>query len=87
MEEGLKFPVKYDLKVIYHAQAEDSVLIERLTAILNAKKIPFHGQCSVKPSKEGKYRSINIPVSIADREMFELLYASLKEDPWVKFAL
>lgn len=81
----LIFPVVFDLKVIMikTVPQENQDILKK---ILVGRSIP-HDNWSTKPSKEGKYISFTVQVTIHNKEMMDILYADLKQEPLVKFAI
>ncbi len=85
-EQKLKFPVKFDLKVIMTTQEKDQLNIDLLEPVLNNLNITF-GKWTHKPSGKGTYTSYSVSVRILSQEILTQLYNDLKTVPGVKMAL
>ena len=85
-DRELEFPLSYDLKVIYTGAERSAEHLADLEGILEGLKIP-HGQGRFRNSGQGRYVSISVPVKIADRPLFDLLYLRLKSCPEIKCAM
>ena len=84
--EQLRFPVKYNLKVILDATIPDHQNREEIVKALGELKVT-HGNWKEKLSKKGRYISFTVHVEIVSREQLYALYNRLKEIPGVKFAI
>lgn len=85
-DEKVKFPVKFDLKVIMITQEKDQDNIDLLEPLLKKLNISF-GKWSHKPSGKGTYTSYSVSVKITSQEILTQLYNDLKTVPGVKMAL
>lgn len=85
-EEKIKFPVKFDLKVIMTTQENNQNNIDLLEPVLRSLDISF-GQWSHKPSGKGTYTSYSVNVKIISQEILTQLYNDLKVVPGFKMAL
>lgn len=85
-DEKVKFPVKFDLKVIMTTQEKDQDNIDLLEPLLKKLNISF-GKWSHKPSGKGTYTSYSVSVKIISQEILTQVYNDLKTVPGVKMAL
>lgn len=85
-EQKVKFPVKFDLKVIMTTQEKDQINIDLLEPVLKNLNISF-GKWSHKPSGKGTYTSYSVSVRIISQEILTQLYNDLKIIPGFKMAL
>lgn len=85
-EEKIKFPVKFDLKVIMTSQENNQDNIILLEPVLNKLNISF-GKWAHKPSGKGTYTSYSVNIRITSQEIMTQLYEQLKTIPGVKMAL
>ena len=77
-EVGLKFPLTYDLKVIFSGSQKNEEHWENLKSLLDDLKIS-HENHRQRLSGEGKYTSITVQVEIIDRHTFDSLYKKINE--------
>jgi len=85
-QDKLKFPVKFDLKVIMTTLDDNQENIDALEPVLKKLNISF-GKWSHKPSGKGTYTSYTVSVRIISQEILTQLYKDLKTVPGVKMAL
>lgn len=85
-EEKIKFPVRFDLKIIMITPADHKENITKLEDILNMLGIAFNNWRN-KPSGKGTYTSYTINVYIISQEKLTALYSELKKIPEVKMAI
>ena len=85
-EEKVKFPVKFDLKVIMTTQENNQDNIDLLEPVLKKLNISF-GKWSHKPSGKGTYTSYSVNVRIISQEILTQVYNDLKVVPGFKMAL
>lgn len=85
-EEKVKFPVKFDLKVIMTTQENNQDNIDLLEPVLRKLDISF-GKWSHKPSGKGTYTSYSVNVRIISQEILTQVYNDLKVVPGFKMAL
>jgi putative lipoic acid-binding regulatory protein len=86
--EGVKlqFPVKYDLKVIMQSDKALELNEAILRNILNGLTIP-HSNWSHRHSSEGKFVSFSVNVELPLKETMDALYAELRREPSVRWAM
>ncbi|MCR5084252.1 MAG: DUF493 domain-containing protein [Succinivibrionaceae bacterium] len=75
---SVEFPCSMTLKVIVRSAGFEGTIAQVLAsgaAITGASALKVSG--APRPSRSGTYRSVDIPVSIADRATFDRLYAGL----------
>lgn len=82
----IKFPVRFDLKVIMNTPLKHETNINKLEFILKLEDIAFHNWRH-KASGKGNYTSYTVNVYIISQQKLEKLYAELKNIPEVKMAL
>lgn len=84
--EKIKFPVRFDLKVIMNTPEKHKTNINKLEFILKLEDIAFQNWRH-KSSGKGTYTSYTVNVYIISQQKLEKLYAELKNIPEVKMAL
>jgi len=84
--EKIKFPVRFDLKVIMNTANDHITNINKLEFVLNTLDIAFQNWRH-KSSGKGTYTSYTVNVYIISHEKLTNLYADLKNIPEVKMAL
>lgn len=85
-DQEVKFPVRFDLKVIMNTPADHNDNINKLEFVLNTLDIAFHNWRQ-KPSGKGTYTSYTVNVYIISHEKLSNLYSDLKSIPEVKMAI
>lgn len=85
-DQKIKFPVRFDLKVIMTTPERHIENINKLEFVLNTLDIAFQNWRQ-KPSGKGTYTSYTVNVYIISQEKLTSLYADLKTIPEIKMAL
>lgn len=85
-KDELKFPVKFDLKIIMVTIEDLSISIGTLENLLTSLSIPFKNWRH-KSSGKGSYTSFTVYVSIQSQDLMNKLYEELRKIPGVKTAL
>lgn len=81
----LVFPLSFELKVIMAlGDIEDCRAI--LLSIYHGLEVPC-GETTHRLSPEGRYVSFSTMVTLANRAKMDALYAALKNEPSVRFAV
>jgi len=85
-DEKIKFPVKYDLKVIIDATIPQEESKIALSNALKEIKVPFKFKTE-RLSKTSKYISFTISVNIENQEIMKKMYAELNKVSGFKMAI
>lgn len=85
-DEKIKFPVRFDLKIIMISAKDHKENITKLENTLNELEIAFNNWRN-KPSGKGTYTSYTVNVYIISQQKLTALYAELKKIPEVKMAI
>jgi len=80
--EALEFPVQFDLRIIYLAEA-DGVVEADAAKILLESGIRFSAARRL-PTDSAKYRRLAIPVTFENRPSMHSVYAALGKLPYIK---
>lgn len=86
VDNKLKFPVSYEMRVIMDTVEDDNVNIDAIRAVLEELRIP-HRDWSHRRSSEAKYTSYSVKVMVRNHETLKDLYAGLNKIPGVKHAI
>ena len=84
--EKVKYPVKFDLKVIMDNNLSEEENQQKIIQVLTQNKIPF-SDWSSKMSSKNTYISLTVNVTIKSQKILEDLYNDLREIPEVKYAV
>lgn len=85
-KETLEFPQSFTIKLIVENILTDKENKKNIEAILMSENIKGT-DWSYKLSKEGKYVSYNVGVSVADQNQMTRLYGKIKDLPYIKYAI
>lgn len=84
--ETLDFPQGFTIKIIVENVLTDKENKKNIEAILLSENIKG-SDWSRKLSKEGKYLSYNVGVTVSDKEQMGRLYGKIKNLPHIKYAI
>lgn len=84
--QKIKFPVRFDLKVIMNTPEDHTQNISKLEFVLNTLDIAYQNWRQ-KPSGKGTYTSYTVNVYIISQEKLTHLYTDLKRIPEIKMAI
>ncbi|HNT27303.1 MAG TPA: DUF493 domain-containing protein [bacterium] len=82
----IEFPVKFDLKLFVNGALPEKDSIAAVTALCGTLAVPA-GKASVRPSQGGKYYCLTIPVTVDSKDIFDKLFAAVRDIPGVKMVL
>jgi putative lipoic acid-binding regulatory protein len=84
--ETLEFPQSFTIKVIVENVFTDKENRKNIEAVLLSENIKGSGWSS-KLSKEGKYLSYSVGVTVSDKSQMDRLYGKIKDIPHIKYAI
>ncbi len=85
-KEILDFPLEFTLKIIVENVLTDKENKNNIKTVLESENINGKDWSS-KLSKEGKYLSYRVKVTISDKVQMDSLYAKIKSIPHIKYAI
>lgn len=85
-KETLKFPQSFTMKLIVENVLTDKENKKNIEALLLSENIKG-SNWSLKLSKEAKYVSYNVDVTVADQNQMTRLYEKIKDLPYIKYAI
>lgn len=85
-KETLEFPQSFTIKLIVENVLTDKENKKNIEAILLSENIKG-GDWSYKLSKEAKYVSYNVAVTLVDQKQMTRLYGKIKDLPHIKYAI
>ncbi len=85
-KETLEFPQSFTIKLIVENVLTDKENKKNIEAILMSENIQGENW-SYKLSKEGKYVSYSIAVTVVDQNQMSRLYDKIKDLPYIKYAI
>ncbi len=85
-KEALEFPQSFTIKLIVDNILTDRENKKNIEAVLMSENIKGT-DWSYKLSKEGKYVSYNVGISVIDKNQMERLYSKIKNIPHIKYAI
>lgn len=85
-KETLEFPQSFTIKLIVENVLTDKENKKNIEAVLLSENIKGY-DWSYKLSKEAKYVSYNIGITVADKDQMERLYSKIKNIPHIKYAI
>ena len=85
-KETLDFPQSFTIKLIVENILTDRENKKNIEDILLTENIEG-SDWSSKVSKEGKYLSYNVAITVLDKEQMERLYTKIKDLPNIKYAI
>lgn len=85
-KEEIKFPISYELKVIFDTKEELNIYQRNLELVLEDAKVK-HSFVKSNPSSKGKFVSITMAITLNDKEQMDYLYQRLKLLPGIKLAV
>ena len=86
VDNKLKFPVSYEMRVIMETVENDEINIEAIRTVLEDLRIP-HRDWNHRRSSEAKYTSYSVKVMVRNHDTLKDLYTGLNRIPGVKYAL
>lgn len=86
VDNTLKFPVSYEMRVIMDTVENDETNINAIQNVLDELRIP-HRDWNHRRSSEAKYTSYSVKVMIRNHDTLKELYAGLNKIPGVKHAI
>lgn len=86
VDNKLKFPVSYEMRIIMETVENDEINIEAIRAVLEDLRIP-HRDWKHRRSSEEKYTSYSVKVMVRSHDTLKNLYAGLNKIPGVKHAI
>jgi len=84
--ETLKFPQSFTIKLIVENVLTDKENKKNIEAVLLSENIKGN-DWSCKLSKEAKYISYNVGVTVVDQNQMNRLYGKIKDLPHIKYAI
>jgi len=84
--ETLDFPQSFTIKIIVENVLTDKENKKNIEAVLMSENIKGTDWSS-KLSKEGKYLSYNVGVTVAEKSQMDRLYGKIKDIPNIKYAI
>ena len=84
--ETLKYPQSFAIKIIVENVLTDKENKKNIEALLMSENIKGTDWSS-KLSKEGKYLSYNVGVTVSDKSQMERLFSKIKDIPNIKYAI
>ena len=84
--ETLQFPQSFTIKLIVENVLTDKENRKNIEAVFLSENINGT-DWSTKLSREGKYISYNVAVSVDDKEQMDHLYGKIKDLPHIKYAI
>jgi hypothetical protein len=85
-DQEVEYPVSFEMKVIVDAKLPEAETRKQLANVYDTTSVP-HKIIHHRLSKEGKYISFTIAVTIDSKEILELLYERLKGISGMKMAI
>lgn len=85
-KETLKFPQSFTMKLIVENVLTDKENKKNIEAILLSENIKGY-DWSYKLSKEGKYVSYHVRITVVDQNQMTRLYGKIKDLPHIKYAI
>ena len=85
-KENLEFPQSFTIKLIVENVLTDKENKKNIEALLLSENI-VGSDWSYKLSKEAKYVSYNVKVTVADQNQMTRLYGKIKDLPHIKYAI
>jgi putative lipoic acid-binding regulatory protein len=85
-KETLEFPQSFTIKLIVENVLTDKENKKNIEAVLLSENIQGD-DWSYKLSKEAKYVSYNVGVTVADQQQMTRLYGKIKDLPYIKYAI
>lgn len=82
----VKYPVRFELKVIFNAESEEKIHRRNLELVLEDSNVKYLFKRSVKSAK-GSFISITTEVVLKDESQMHYLYDRLKLLPGIRFAI
>lgn len=83
MNEELKYPVMYNLRVIYSGSAE--VGINKISSLLKDLSIELQ-KSEIKPGGKGNLTRLGFLITVISKEQLDSLYSNLGTIPEIKWA-
>lgn len=84
--ETLEFPQSFSIKLIVENILTDKENKDNINSVLLSENIEG-SNWKYKLSKEGKYLSYSVEVTLLDKEQMDRLYEKIKQIPHLKYAL
>lgn len=85
-KETLDFPQSFTIKLIVENLLTDKENKENIQTVLTSENIEG-SNWSYKLSKEGKYLSYSVGVTVDNKDQMDRLYGKIKEIPHLKYAI
>lgn len=85
-KETLVFPQSFTIRLIVENMLTERENKLNIEAILSSENIEG-SDWSSKVSKEGKYLSYNVGVTVEDKNQMDRLYLKMKDLPHLKYAI
>lgn len=86
VDNKLKFPVSYEMRVIMETVENDEINIQAIRTVLEDLRIP-HRDWNHRRSSEAKYTSYSVKVMVRNHDTLKDLYTGLNKIPGVKHAI
>jgi uncharacterized protein len=75
-DSPLEFPCRWPLKAM--VRSGDQAMHDVLAAIARHAELPDESEVSVRPSRNGRFESITVPIKARSREHLETVYSELR---------
>ena len=85
MEEGLKFPLVWNGRVLAYSSAGD--IAELITGVLERLQLPVYTCVPGNVSSSGTYRTWVIRATVPNHDTLRLIFANLERLPGVKMLI
>ncbi len=75
-DSPLEFPCRWPVKAM--VRSDDDAMTEVLGAIARHAELPDEEEVSVRPSRNGRFESITVPIQARSRSHLEAVYTELR---------
>lgn len=84
--DAVKYPVRFELKVIFNAESEEKIHRRNLELVLEDSNVKYLFKKSVTSAK-GSFVSITSEVVLENQHQLHRMYEQLKLLPGIRFAI